>query len=69
MEVQDQPMQKVNKTPSQLIKLGMVAYICYPSYVGRIDRRIKVQIGLGNNTRPYPKTAKAKKASSVAKVV
>jgi hypothetical protein len=45
--------KKVNKTPSQPIKLGMVACSCHSSYEGGVNRRIMVQAGPGKNARPY----------------
>jgi hypothetical protein len=40
VEVQGQTWQKVNETPSQQNKVGMVVYACGPSYLGGVGRRI-----------------------------
>jgi ribosomal protein L31 len=42
---------KVNKTPSQAIKLDIVVAACHPSYTGSINR-IMVQAGPGIKWRP-----------------
>jgi hypothetical protein len=49
----DQPRQKVNETPSQPIKLGIVVYICHPRHMGSINRRIEVQPCPSKSVRPY----------------
>jgi hypothetical protein len=38
-----------------LLKPGIVAHTCYPTYTEVIHRRIVVQAGLGKNERPYCK--------------
>jgi hypothetical protein len=46
--------KKVCETPFQLIKSWARWYICHPSYVASINRRILVQAGLGMNVRSRP---------------
>jgi hypothetical protein len=36
-------------------KLGMMACICYSSYIGGINRRIMVQTGMGKKETLYEK--------------
>jgi hypothetical protein len=43
MKVQDQPGQKVIKTPISTNKLGLVAYACNPSHVGNVCWRLEAQ--------------------------
>jgi hypothetical protein len=40
--LQDQLGQKVSKTPSQSINLGMVVLTCHPNYMGGINKKIVV---------------------------
>jgi hypothetical protein len=54
---------QAKKTPSQSIKaekLGMVACTCYPSYMymGSINRKGLVQVGLAKTWAPIPKIPK-----------
>jgi hypothetical protein len=51
--VQGQPDK--NETPSQPIKLDVVAGTCHPSYLGSINRRISVQTSLDIKVSPYLK--------------
>jgi hypothetical protein len=41
-----QIQQKDSKTPSQPIKLGVMAHACHPNYAGGINRWIVVQASL-----------------------
>jgi hypothetical protein len=53
--LQDQPWQKVGKTPSQPIQSWAQWYVpVNPAYMGSISR-IVVLAGLGTNVRPYLK--------------
>jgi hypothetical protein len=47
--------QKVHEIPSQSQKIGCgsLAYSCHSSYLGSVNRRVPVQIGLGINGTPY----------------
>jgi hypothetical protein len=47
----------------------VVTYICHPSYTGSINRRIEVQVSLGETRDPIRKIMKAKRSGSVAQVV
>jgi hypothetical protein len=42
--VQGHPGQKVSKTPSQLIKLGMVLCTCLASYIGDLNKGLKSKL-------------------------
>jgi hypothetical protein len=45
-------VKNVHKSPSQFIKLGVVAYACLSSCAGSINRRTEVQVSLSINARP-----------------
>jgi hypothetical protein len=53
--VRGQPEQKVHAISSKSIKAGRGAHACHPSYIGRVNRRIKVQAHPSINARPYSK--------------
>jgi hypothetical protein len=50
--VQGQAGQIVHETPSQQEKPGLVVYICHPSYMGSINRRIVFWASLGKKQDP-----------------
>jgi hypothetical protein len=65
--IQGQPREIVSRTPSQPIKkLSIVACTSHSSYVGSINRRIEVQVGLNIKVRPYLNITKANKSGSMA---
>jgi hypothetical protein len=47
----------------------MVVHVCNPIYTGSINRRIKVQVGLAINARPFSKLTEGKWTGGVAQVV
>jgi hypothetical protein len=52
---EDNSSRSVLAKRCQLIKLGMVASTCHPSYMEGINRKIMVQANLEKNVTPYLK--------------
>jgi hypothetical protein len=64
------PGKKLERpTPSQLIKLDMVACTCHSSYVGGVNKRTVVQASQAKMQDPIITIIKAKRARGMAQVV
>jgi hypothetical protein len=60
--------KKSARPPILTNKLGMLGYVCNPSYIGCISRKVTIQGWPSKNARPYLRS-KTKRAGSMAQVI
>jgi hypothetical protein len=54
--------QKIHKTPPQLIKPGMMVYICHPSYVGSINTMVvQAELSIIDTIQKIPKSKRGRR--------